>query len=467
MLGRKRQLNKTNKMTPKSKKATEKITQIKRHKDRDEDIQSLSDNDNVRDDVSDNQIDNDEFFDTRENADEKALRLGKKLIKNIEDKGVDVNEYLNEEIKKEKQEHFIELSSKLNPHETVYLKGHKNTITSIQLTDDSKTVYTTSKDCRVIKWDLETGKKELFPQFTKKSLLCSALAMNDKVGFFAGKDRHIYQVDLNNLKVINSFKAHNDCITGVIYDQGKDQIYSIAHDNTLKVWALSAGSGKAIAMHTFWGHTGKINDIDLMSMNRLITCGSDNQVNLWKVDSQSFLQFKINETAVTDSIKAFSNDSYLTGTDDGSLSLWKTNKKKPIFKLSNSHGFKKQYNMLHPFFVNHEDYNDIMNNKETDIESVHFDIPYPITTISCLRNSDVIMTGSNNGFLNFYKYSPNDDTKIEQIKSLELQQKGFINGIKVDRKNEFIVIANGRDSRLGRWEVEEKAANGISIVRLF
>jgi ribosomal RNA-processing protein 9 len=462
MLGRKRTHNKGNKSIPKTKKTQEKLQNLKSVRD-DEDILSASDNDNMKDDV----LNNDEFFEKpTESVDEKRLRLAKKLITKIGKDENEVNEYLHEEIKKEQQDHFTEYSTKLNPHEAMFLKGHKNTITSLQIADDSRTVYTTSKDCRVIKWDLETGKKILYPQFTKKALLCSALAMDDKVGYFGGKDRQIFQVDLNNMKVINSFKAHNDVITGIIFDVGKDQFYSISHDNTLKMWAISANSNKAIPIHTFWGHTGKINDIDIMTRNRLITCGTDNQVNLWKVDSQSFLQFKINETSVTDCIKAFNNDSFLTATDDGCLSLWKTNKKKPIFKLTNAHGNSKNFNIKHPFFINHEAYTDLVNKKETDVESVQFDIPYPITAISCLNNSDLIFTGSNSGVLNFYKYNPNETMKIDTVKSLPLHE-GCITAMKVDRKNEFVIAVNGRDSRLGRWEVEEKALNGISLIKLF
>jgi ribosomal RNA-processing protein 9 len=466
MLGRKRNPSKTNKKIPKSKKAEEKINQIKTKTRNDEDILSDSENENMKDN-DDNNLANDDFFaKNSESVDEKRLRLAKTLINKIGKDEKEVDEYLNEEIKKEQQEHFTEYSSKLNPYETIFLKGHKNTITSLQLTNDSKSVYTTAKDCRVIKWDLETGKKLLLPQFTKKTLLCSALALNDKVGLFAGKDRYIYQIDLNSYKVINSFKAHNDAISGIVFDESKDQFYSISQDNTMKVWALTNHNTKALMVNTFWGHTGKINDMDLMTRNRILTCGADNQVNLWKTESQSFLQFKIDELSITDNIKAFNNDTFLTSTDDGCLSLWKTNKKKPIYKLKYAHGFRKQQNLLHPFFINKEVYDDIIHGKETDIESVNLEIPFPITSLSCLKNSDLIFSGSNNGTLNFYKYQPEDTNKIELIRSMQLRE-GSLNAIKVDKMNEFLVVGNGRDSRLGRWEVEENAKNGISIIKLF
>ena len=358
--------------------------------------------------------------------------------------------FLLNEIKKEKNEIFTEYVDRLSPVHMNFFKGHKNTITALELFDNS--AITVGKDCRAIMWDIETGKKTLFPQFTKKSLL--TCVVNDNVAYFAGKDRHVYQFDIHNQKVINSFKAHNDYISSIVYDNVKDQLYTTSADATLKVWALNKKG--AIAIETFWGHTDKVNDMDMMSGNRLITCGNDNQINLWKVDSQSFLQFKINELSVIDNIRAFDNNHFLSSTDNGTLLLWRTNKKKPIFKLSNSHGIGKKVSLNHRFF----------KNSEQTYEEEYCDLSSPISAIGCIRNSDVIFTGSNDGNLNIYKYSPNDVEKIKIFKNLYLRD-GVINSIKVSKNNEYAVVAHGRDNRLGRWDVIEEAVSGISIVKLF
>lgn len=445
MLGKKRQIGGKAKGKFKAKSADEKIHNMR--KVNDEEIASESDE-------GENNIDKDDFFEKTktETADEKRLRLAKKLIAKIgTEQKEEVNEFLINEIKKDKNEIFTEYADKLSPVCLNFHKGHKNTITGLEI-KDNKTAITVSKDCRAILWDIETGKKTLFPQFSNKSLL--TLAINDNIAFFAGKDRHVYQFDIHNQKLINSFKAHNDYISSIVYDENKDQLYTTSADATLKVWALNKKG--AIAIETFWGHTDKVNDMDFMSGNRLITCGNDNQINLWKVDTQSFLQFKINELSVTDNIKAFDNNHFLSSTDNGILLLWRTNKKKPIYRLNNSHGVSKKLSLNHHFF----------KNSESVYEDEFCDISAPISAIGCIRNSDVIFTGSNDGNLNIYKYAPNETEKIQIIKNLFLRE-GVINSIKVAKNNEFAVVAHGRDNRLGRWDVIEEAKNGISIVKLF
>ncbi len=59
----------------------------------------------------------------------------------------------------------------------------------------------------------------------------------------------------------------------------------------------------------------------------------DNYINLWKVDSQSFLQFKINDIYPFDCITGINQNTFFTGNFNGYISCWKTNKKKLLIIL--------------------------------------------------------------------------------------------------------------------------------------
>lgn len=41
-------------------------------------------------------------------------------------------------------------------HERFFLKGHKKAITALEWNVDNKSIFTASKDCCLIQWDLET-----------------------------------------------------------------------------------------------------------------------------------------------------------------------------------------------------------------------------------------------------------------------------------------------------------------------
>lgn len=426
---------------------------VKNHKN-DEDIMSESEDEaQVTKD--------DDFFEEdvpKESADEKRLRLAKKLINQIGDdlkergdeRGVD--EYLKDEMKKEEKDNYIELSSNLNPVEVAFRKGHKNAITSIDIASDNSFAITTSKDTRLIKWDLNTDKKYLMPIFSKRPLLTGVITADDKYAFVGGADKYIYQVDLHNEKVVQSLRAHNDSVTGIIFDKTKDQFYSCSKDNTLKVWAMGTNY-KSIMTETFYGHTDKILDIDRLSGNRLITSGFDKQINIWKIDAQSFLQFKVNELYSVDTVRGLNNSCFLSGSEDGGISLWRTNKKKPIFTLPNCHGFNKKLKLNHPFF----------NNRSLN----HLELEYsnPILALECVKNSDLLFSGSVDGNLNFYKYL-NDSNTIEPLKTMELH-KSCINVIKVSNNHEFLIASNSKEQKFGRWDIAEKGKSGISIIKLF
>lgn len=456
-------------------------------------------------------IENDEFFEDEENiiqggkkvktqskrienADEKRLRLAKKLISQIgEEKGakdeeeeVDIDQYIIDEIKKEKQDYFQELSSlpTFNPVSGSIMKGHLSSVTAIDISSDSKSVISVSKDCRAMKWDLESGKKILLPQFTNKPLYACTYTPDNKYALFGGADKHIHQMDLQSGEIVQSFKAHNADVMGIVFDQNKDQYYSCSRDNTLKVWAVGT-TQKSVLIETFYGHIDRINDMDIMSgtfdttntsgSNRILTCGSDRQIHLWKVDTQSFLQFKENENIFSyDCIKALDKDHFLTSSYDGCLSLWRSNKKKPICKIPNAHGFEKTVKIEHDFFSKSaENFKNV--NLSQNEEDKKFSLPYPILSLSCIKNSDLLFSASCDGFLNIYRLIKGNNKinvkeKIELIKKIDITvngNKSCINAMKVSKNNDFIVLAHGKDGRLGRWDCEKKSKNGISIVKLF
>jgi len=486
MLGKKRFNSKGKSQKPKvSFKA--KSFANKKKKD-DEEI--ISDSEEMNNSLSQDgffEKDNSSDENIKESADTKRLKMARKLITEIEGKMTDEAEdgdeenkrdldgYLKEQMQKENNEFQQELYTKINPKHKIFLKGHLSSVTSIDISSDSKQLISAGKDCRAIKWDLETNKKFLLPQFTKRSLLTCMWAPDDKNAFFAGADRHIYQMDIHNEKLVQSFKAHNDTISSLLFDPNQEQYYSVGFDKIMNVWGISP-TQKSIKIDTFYGHTNKINDMDCLLSGKIISCGSDHQMHLWKLDSQSFLKFQSNDSFVSliDNLRVLNSSTFATGGNDGTVSIWKTNKKKAQNKILNSHGFSKEFKAEHDFFssdnnllnynndiINMDNEND-NNNLENNINEIK--VPNPICSLATIRNSDIIFSGSLNGKLNVYRqYNGNN---ISSLNNIDVE-KGCINAMKVNRTNEFMVLGYGKDQRLGRWFTDKTAKCGISIVKLF
>ncbi|CAE7570934.1 unnamed protein product, partial [Symbiodinium sp. CCMP2456] len=97
----------------------------------------------------------DEFFET---PDEKRVRLAKEYLKTIGEGKT--REQIQEELAKDTSRRQV---SDLALGEPRFLRGHKMAVTSVCLTADEGTMYTGGKDCAVLRWDVETGKKDVFP----------------------------------------------------------------------------------------------------------------------------------------------------------------------------------------------------------------------------------------------------------------------------------------------------------------
>lgn len=418
-----------------------------------------------------------------ENSDEVRVRLTKSLLQNIDKqdkrkKSIDSdsildsieerNLLLREQIALEnnKAKKYFWNNPSFEPYEALYLKGHLSSITDLAIANDSSFVVTSSKDTRGILFDINSSKKTLLPKFTSKALNCVALSSDNKRAFFGGKDKNIYAFDLVSMKLIQKISAHNEQVSGILYDTLKEQFCSIGNDHLLKVW--SNENDQSIQLETFYGHTNKINCIEHLpgEQDRILTCGMDNTINLWKVEAQSFVQFKITDLYPVDCLASIHPDYFLSGNYNGEIELWQTKKKKCIRKLPYAHGYEKDFVFKHSFLTNQTDFND--QNKGVNVQ-----IGNPILSLGAVCHSDMFYSGSCDGVVNFYKFDLNEDhefgefPQIEKRKTVSLASNGCLNVIKANKAKDMLVVGNGVDGKKGRWNVNYNAKLGITIIKLY
>lgn len=392
--------------------------------------------------------------------DERRLLLAKSIINTIE-KDKEDEDILESEIKKAKGDHCYEKAKLIkltkvnaessyveNAHQNYvesldhsFVRCHLSGITSLNFIDEN-TLLTTSKDRRSFLIDVVTEKKTLLPSFTDKPILSAAVCRNRKNIIFGGGDRKIYVFNLETNKVLSVHaKAHTDCITGVRVDPDLEQVYSISKDNTFKVWALS-DYNNLIHMETFYGHTAPGTDLDVLSTNRVISCGEDANVHQWKIDTQSFLQYKQGDTQY-DCISAVNKNYFYTGDYSSGLKLFSIAKKKHIAEaINNSYNF----------------------NKKREVDS---DFHFPVTSLKSYRDSDLLLSGTLGGIINVYAANYTKSiNKINLIGSIKLHDKGIISAIANSGK--ILACAYSKDAKNGRWDVDETIKHsGIAIAKVF
>ena len=91
-----------------------------------------------------------------------------------------------------------------------FIKGHKQAITCVDWMPDNKSLITGSKDCSLIRWDLQSQQK-LFFRGEKHNrshpghfdeVLCSAISPSGKFLITGGKDRVLRVWDIHNQKQV-------------------------------------------------------------------------------------------------------------------------------------------------------------------------------------------------------------------------------------------------------------------------
>ncbi|WVR04847.1 hypothetical protein IAU60_001859 [Kwoniella sp. DSM 27419] len=332
-----------------------------------------------------------------------------------------------------------------------------------------------------------------------------------------GRDKLIgvWDVSGDEPKWVRAMRGHKDAVTFV----------DISPLNNPSHHVLSASLSRHLALHslatlsvidTFFGHQDSIPSVSSLKPTLAVTAGSrDRTCRWWKVEEEVQLVFRGGGKSRTDQkglmpeerkerlgggwtegaepapeplkkdrkgkAKEFVEGSidcvcmlddqhFLSGGDSGSLSLWSTQKKKPIFTQAFAHGL-------------------------TDLaDSEEFPMPGPrwITSLATLRGTNLFASGSYDGHIRLWAL----DESMKSFSPLQgtIPTTGFVNALQIlsfptgtitpsslvsseetpetvtegkKAKSEiYLVAAVSQEPRLGRWMTDKSAKNGVVVSRL-
>lgn len=397
----------------------------------------------------------DESKSDEETAVEKRLRLAKNYISQLEeeenqkevDKDIDkdaIAHRLEEEALEEagRLEKFIANTVVPDQSGIKILRGHRLPITCVAISMDSKFIFSGSKDGSIIKWNAITcdkvgrinGKSK--SQKTKCKghvghVLCLAVSSDFMFLASAGHDKVIHIWNADSLTWLHTFKGHRDIISGLAFQQKQHQLFSASNDRAVKVWNLD----QMAYVETLFGHEDAVLGIESLIRNRVVTCGGrDRSVRLWKIPEESQLVFQSSMGSSFDCVTMLNEDYFLTGGDDGSLSIFFTRKKKPITLRTNAH------------------------TKTDDGPNEAW-----IISVASVPYTDLVASGSSDGTIKLWRC----EKAFRSILPIhEIKMPGFINSLKFSSNCEFLVAGVGQEHRLGRWCRIKEANNSVCIIPL-
>ncbi|XP_062173250.1 U3 snoRNP-associated protein-like EMB2271 [Alnus glutinosa] len=354
------------------------------------------------------------------------------------------------------------------------LVKHRKSVTAVALSEDDHKGFSASKDGTILHWDVDSGKHEKY-QWPSEEVLRShgardtqgaatrhsrqvlALAVSSDGKYLAsgGLDRHIHLWDTRTRKHIQAFSGHKGPVSCLTFRQGTSELFSGAFDRTVKIW----NAEDRAYITTLFGHQSEILTIDCLRKERVLTVGRDRIMQLYKVPEESRLVFR----APASSLECgcfISNDEFLSGSDDGSISLWNMLRKKPAYIMKNAHALLAANKN-----IEQKDRGTIPNghieNGDHSSGSYHCQSAHSwVSSVAVCRSSDLAASGAGNGCVRLWAI----ESETKGIRTLfNLPLVGFVNSLAFANSGRFLVAGVGQEPRLGRWGHIQPAQNGIAV----
>ncbi|KAL8443687.1 hypothetical protein Emag_005860 [Eimeria magna] len=370
-----------------------------------------------------------------------------------------------------------------------FFRGHKLPVTCVALPAAGGTegfggsagssqqhAYTGGKDCCVIRWDLETGSKEIFKGQRNcfggglgkpggkadtgqlsghfRPVLDLCVAPDERLFFSAGADHTIRAWDprASNARCMFELRGHRGPVTGVRFNGEKDggghegeaELVSCSADKSLKTWSLSC---RSVANH-FYGHATEVNCIDLLQPDKPVTGGSDGTLRSWKDTHAAFPPMG----SCVDSVAMLSPSLFCCGTQGGLLSLFNSSFKKPLacVRVDALSGAEK------------------IATAQPRAPLRATGAATSVSALCALRLTDALLVGTEGGAVQLWAATQHDRKagggSLTAIPGAAAQTGGVVTGLCVSKDNSFAVAAVSTESRLGRWHKSEGAKNGIRVI---
>ncbi|XP_034239703.1 U3 small nucleolar RNA-interacting protein 2 [Thrips palmi] len=396
--------------------------------------------------------------DLAETTQEKKLRLAKKYLEEIErqEKERAESKEIDRSVIESRLKHdLLEESGKI--HKCVadnYIgydednisiltcKDHKLPVTCLVISADNQYVYSASKDCVIVKWSLKEKKKlKATPHFKKCSeelkdkchqhRILSLSVSTDGEYLASGDEGKIIIIwNADTLQHIRTFTGHKGPITGLAFRKETHQLFSASSDRSVKYWSLDEMS----CIETLFGHQSPITAIDALSRERAVTAGGrDTSIRVWKIVEESQLVFNGHRGSI-DCVKLLDEQRFISGGDDGVVSVWSAMKKKPLCSVVDTHG------------------KDTASNE-----------PNWVCSVAAYLNTDLTASGSRNGKIMLWKSGQGFRT-LESMFHIPI--KGFINGLAFTSDGRHLIAAVGQEHRLGRWWRDASVKNSVVVIPL-
>jgi WD40 repeat protein len=218
--------------------------------------------------------------------------------------------------------------------------GHKDKISSIDISKDNSLLVSSGIDGVITVWDYRS-KKILNTLTYQKGIITSVkLSPDNRYLVSGGTDHKVYLYDLKENKVAAEFTYHTNDITSVSFSPDGKLFASASSDNLISVYSIE--TQKLITR--LKGHKGWVRDISFsVDGTKLISCGDDSRIIVWNIADINNIEIAKNEVRGLTWILCVryneDNETYVNGDLAGNVSIvgvwgvYRTNMGVPVNKV--------------------------------------------------------------------------------------------------------------------------------------
>lgn len=434
-----------------------------------------------------------------ENAADRRIRLAQRYLDNIrqevDEAGFDAEDLdkdiiatrLKQDADEAKGRQFRLLANKLDFVGASHTAFRADTESTTGVAVCQPYAYTVSKDKTLIKWKLQSptipdGKtapsrktrpqqvayvkgvkiRALAPQQHGHtgSILAVAVSPDGKFVATGGADKKLIIWSAEDLRPLKTFTTHRDAVTALAFAPKSTaqsgfgaQLFSASKDRSLKIYSL-AGEDSLAYVETLFGHQDHILDVAAVSVDQCVSVGArDRRALWWKVVDESLTKFlgesskhDTYQTGSLDCVAALPPNHFVTGSDSGAISLWSVHKKKSLFTIQTAHGVDQPRPL---------------EDATAEIDPAVLErlrrsdkrrpVPRAITALTALPGTDIVLSGSWDGWIRIWKLSDDKRSLISLgvVGGTEGHPTTQHDGVSGDVEKQTNGAVNGGDPSLG------------------
>ncbi|MDZ8183641.1 MAG: serine/threonine-protein kinase [Nostoc sp. ChiSLP02] len=200
------------------------------------------------------------------------------------------------------------------------LPGHENSVLSVAISPDGKTIVSSGDDRKIKLWNLATG-KQISSINTYSGQVNVVLISPDGKTLVSGNDDNSIKIwTLATGRQIRTLTGHSDSVHTLAISADSQTLVSGSDDNTIKIWDLATGERiKTLTGHTFW-----VRSLAISPDGVILASGSfDKTIKIWNLaKGYSIRTLEGNSQTVTSVAISPDGKTLASASRDRTIKLW-------------------------------------------------------------------------------------------------------------------------------------------------